>query len=304
MSNEKRSIDNQGGGDKPAMPANPLEGFAAASALGVAMTTQALEMWFGMLSGVARASQDILAGHVERKPREPAAYAPEPKSAVVNAKAAARTVAADVERMTADVAAVATDLLGGKQAAAGESDAKSNVIPLKPKHSATAAAGAEIEPVAAKPKADKVAKKPTVRRARPPKAVQTIVAAKSEPVAGVAASIEAYERVEAVATAEPIALSAAVETPKASAGDSPLMPEDFRRPKAMDKPDAPDDLKSISGVGPKLEKVLNGLGIWTYDQISDLEKDEIAWLDDYLGLNGRFQRDGWAGQAAKLGKVG
>ena len=79
-----------------------------------------------------------------------------------------------------------------------------------------------------------------------------------------------------------------------------LMPEDFRQPIA--KPKKPDDLKLISGVGPKLETVLNGLGVWTYGQIAELKREEIAWLDDYLGFKGRIGRDDWIGQAAELAK--
>ena len=48
-----------------------------------------------------------------------------------------------------------------------------------------------------------------------------------------------------------------------------LMPEDFRKPRRWRSPRQPDDLKTISGIGPKLEKVLNGLGVWTYAQIAD-----------------------------------
>ncbi len=81
-----------------------------------------------------------------------------------------------------------------------------------------------------------------------------------------------------------------------------LMPEDFRQPKAVAKPKKPDDLKLISGVGPKLETVLNGLGVWTYAQIAELGREEIAWLEDYLGFKGRIGRDGWIGQAAGLAK--
>ncbi|MEO5757339.1 MAG: NADH-ubiquinone dehydrogenase [Mesorhizobium sp.] len=79
-----------------------------------------------------------------------------------------------------------------------------------------------------------------------------------------------------------------------------LMPEDFRQPKAIDRPDAPSDLKAISGVGPKLETVLNGLGIWTFGQIAAWTAEEIAWVDDYLSFNGRIGRDDWARQAAVL----
>ena len=81
------------------------------------------------------------------------------------------------------------------------------------------------------------------------------------------------------------------------------MPEDFRRPKGTAKPAAPDDLKAIDGVGPKLEKVLNGLGVWTYRQIAGWTAEEIAWVDDYLAFKGRIERDGWIAQAARLAKA-
>lgn len=79
-----------------------------------------------------------------------------------------------------------------------------------------------------------------------------------------------------------------------------LMPEDFKQPKAMDRPGKPADLKAISGIGPKLEKVLNGLGIWTYAQIAAWTPEEIAWVDDYLSFKGRIDRDDWIAQAAAL----
>lgn len=79
-----------------------------------------------------------------------------------------------------------------------------------------------------------------------------------------------------------------------------LMPEDFRQPKAVDRPAMASDLKAISGIGPKLEKVLNGLGIWTFGQIAAWTPEEVAWVEDYLSLTGRIGRDGWTAQAAAL----
>jgi NADH-quinone oxidoreductase subunit E len=79
-----------------------------------------------------------------------------------------------------------------------------------------------------------------------------------------------------------------------------LQPEDFRQPKSIAKPKKPDDLKAISGIGPKLETVLNGLGVWTYAQIAAWTKEEIAWVDDYLSFKGRIGRDDWIGQATAL----
>ncbi len=63
---------------------------------------------------------------------------------------------------------------------------------------------------------------------------------------------------------------------------------------------AADDLKQISGVGPKLEKTLNEIGIFHYWQIAGLEKDHISELDDKLAFKGRINRDKWIEQAREL----
>lgn len=72
------------------------------------------------------------------------------------------------------------------------------------------------------------------------------------------------------------------------------------QPEPMAKPAAPDDLKVIAGIGPKLEMVLNDLGIWTYAQMAELGEAQIAWLDEKLGFRGRIGRDDWVGQAKAL----
>ena len=66
----------------------------------------------------------------------------------------------------------------------------------------------------------------------------------------------------------------------------------------------PDDLKLISGVGPKLEGVLNGLGIWTYAQVASWTRTERDWVDGYLKFKGRIERDDWVRQAKALAKGG
>ncbi|MFV0243534.1 MAG: hypothetical protein ACK5IB_00745 [Qingshengfaniella sp.] len=62
-----------------------------------------------------------------------------------------------------------------------------------------------------------------------------------------------------------------------------------------------DDLKKIKGIGPKLEGVLNGLGIHHYDQIAGWTADQAAWVDANLdGFHGRVSRDDWVAQARAL----
>ncbi|SLN30697.1 NADH-quinone oxidoreductase chain 2 [Aquimixticola soesokkakensis] len=62
-----------------------------------------------------------------------------------------------------------------------------------------------------------------------------------------------------------------------------------------------DDLKMIKGVGPKLEKLLNSMGIYHFDQVAAWEADELAWVDANLeGFKGRASRDDWVAQAKLL----
>lgn len=65
-----------------------------------------------------------------------------------------------------------------------------------------------------------------------------------------------------------------------------------------------DDLKMIKGVGPGLEKKLNDLGIYHYDQVAGLRKKEIGWVDDQLSFKGRIERDEWVKQAKVLARGG
>lgn len=123
-----------------------------------------------------------------------------------------------------------------------------------------------------------------------PKAVAPKAAA---PVAAPAPSA-----VKTAAKKKPAAEKAApkAKAPAAASGDRPAM--------MLDAPEGgqADDLKKISGVGPKLEQTLNELGIWHYEQVAQLTKKDIAWVDERLRFKGRIERDDWVGQAKTLAK--
>jgi predicted flap endonuclease-1-like 5' DNA nuclease len=79
------------------------------------------------------------------------------------------------------------------------------------------------------------------------------------------------------------------------------------RPEALDGPRGgqPDDLKKIKGVGPKLEKLVNEMGFYHFDQIAAWTEAEIAWVDENLkGFKGRVSRDNWVTQAKILAEGG
>lgn len=70
------------------------------------------------------------------------------------------------------------------------------------------------------------------------------------------------------------------------------------------RPEGKDDLKLISGVGPKLEQTLNDLGVYHYDQVAKWKKKDITWVDGNLRFKGRIERDDWMSQAKILAKGG
>ena len=80
--------------------------------------------------------------------------------------------------------------------------------------------------------------------------------------------------------------------------------DDKNRPVAMERPEVVDDLKLISGVGPKIEATLHELGIFTYKQVAAWKKAEREWVDGYLSFHGRIEREDWVKQAKALAKGG
>ncbi len=75
------------------------------------------------------------------------------------------------------------------------------------------------------------------------------------------------------------------------------------KPKGLSGPrnNRADDLKEIKGIGPALEKMLHGMGVYHFDQIASWGSSELAWVDDNLeGFKGRASRDSWISQAKKI----
>jgi len=90
---------------------------------------------------------------------------------------------------------------------------------------------------------------------------------------------------------------AEVEVTRSGDGDTPE-----KEPALLKEPRGgkPDDLKQLKGVGPKLEELLNELGVYHFDQVAAWGPDEIAWVDNRLKFKGRIERDGWIDQAKQL----
>ena len=116
---------------------------------------------------------------------------------------------------------------------------------------------------------------------------------------GKAAAKPAAKKAAAPKAAAPKA-AAPKAAPKPAAAEAPAVEEKQPETLSAAREGGADDLKRISGVGPKLEGLLNEMGFYHFDQIAKWTAAEIAWVDSRLKFKGRIERDDWVAQATQF----
>lgn len=129
-----------------------------------------------------------------------------------------------------------------------------------------------------------------------------------------AASIDARNELQPEASVEPLVAAASL-VPEPAVKPAPVKAKTIKAKAVVAKVAAApkpaqansrtttaktDDLKRISGIGPKLEQVLNQRGISSVADIAAWTEADIARFDGELGFDGRITRDDWVGQAELL----
>ncbi|MEM7330079.1 MAG: hypothetical protein AAF437_15155 [Pseudomonadota bacterium] len=129
--------------------------------------------------------------------------------------------------------------------------------------------------------------------------------AEPEPEPETDADAEADLAPEDVADVEEPEVEADVEAAEAETDVHPseamLAELEGKQPVQVDRPsEGGDDLTTITGIGPRIAEVLNGLGIWTFAQIADWQPENETWIENHLSFKGRVSREDWVGQAKEL----
>ena len=141
----------------------------------------------------------------------------------------------------------------------------------------------------AAPAAPQATQAPTVKAETAPSQEKPAARAETPPA-------ETNKPVAAIASAPKVAKPRKAVPKKAAA-----KPKNDLASLLLSKPQgAADDLKKISGVGPKLENTLNQIGVFHFAQIARLSQKAIDELDDKLPFKGRIARDKWVDQAKAL----
>ncbi len=100
-------------------------------------------------------------------------------------------------------------------------------------------------------------------------------------------------------TAAPVVKAAAKPTKLATAPKVKPAIQPVAKPKP--KLVIPDNLELLKGVGPKLNGILKGLGVTSFDQVANWTPSDIREVDSKLGsFAGRITRDNWIEQAKLL----
>ncbi|CDX12880.1 NADH-quinone oxidoreductase, E subunit [Mesorhizobium sp. ORS 3324] len=199
-----------------------------------------------------------------------------------------------------------------KQAAAAPASASAAAVSQAP---AAPAPSAPVGPSkTSKPKTDAPETSPALKTPSPVKVSPATEKAASvrAPRHSAANANQASPEVEGVskprsgpiAKAEPASAFKSPETKQPAARTGKPSLEDKNRPAGIERPAAVDNLKLISGVGPKIETTLHSIGIYTFAQVASWKKAEREWVDGYLNFRGRIERDDWVKQAKALAKGG
>jgi predicted flap endonuclease-1-like 5' DNA nuclease len=133
-----------------------------------------------------------------------------------------------------------------------------------------------------------------VARATAVKAAEPAASHAPAPVAEAIAQPAAFISTPAPAAAPKAAKPAAAKPAAKPKAAKPAGPERLTAPRKG----RADDLKEIEGIGPAMEKLVNSLGFYHFDQIASWSDADITVVDaEMKSFKGRIARDRWVAQA-------
>ncbi|HLQ20382.1 MAG TPA: hypothetical protein VK146_15515 [Tabrizicola sp.] len=190
---------------------------------------------------------------------------------------------------SADVGVRIGEASAGPGAMAVPMRAEAAVVPQRPSSVVTPLASVEPPPVIVPPTvaAPAVAEEPVV--AKPAASAKSNVKQKAAPKAKAEAKPKA-----AKAKAEPKPKSEKATRSKAAKAAAPVGLVRLDGPRGG----TADELQEIEGIGPALEKLVNSLGFYHFDQIAAWTEADVALIDaEMKNFKGRITRDKWVEQA-------
>lgn len=201
--------------------------------------------------------------------------------------------AAAAQRVRKIVPASGEGRTGGVVGAAGPAV---KAVPVRPEALKAQRPSSVVTPLA------KVDPAPIIQAPAPPAPADVAAPLAELPVTKPKAKAAAKPKADPKPKAEPKPKAAKAATkPKAAKAAKPAGLERLTAPRGGKA----DDLKEIEGIGPALEKTVNALGFYHFDQIADWTEADVALVDaEMKTFKGRITRDKWVAQARIIATEG
>ncbi len=202
----------------------------------------------------------------------------------------ARLIAREVQGMNAELALASLEFMPNKAA-----KIISKVI-------ASAVANGDFEPEEVEIVSCRVDKGPSLRRFRPRArgSASRIMKPTSHIMVEVAPAGKEEEKSKKAATKKtPKEEKKAVKASTNEKKESTKKADTKESKPKTEKVPSNEDLKQLSGVGPAIEKKLKEAGVTTIEQIANMSKEEIAKLDEQIGIKGDI-KETWQNEAKEL----
>lgn len=107
---------------------------------------------------------------------------------------------------------------------------------------------------------------------------------------------EAENIIETNNTTAPLMAAAPITAPEIESA----IQQDWKPALFTFPPESTDDLKRVKGIGAVIEKTLNELGVYQFEQIANWNEQNCEWVDNFLSFPGRISRESWVEQAKLL----
>jgi len=129
---------------------------------------------------------------------------------------------------------------------------------------------------------------------------RALVISERKPEEAEPAATEERDEMEPETSVSPVRSDEPSPVAVEAAGEPPAFRTERPKGIAQARGGKADNLQRISGIGPKNERTLHGLGFFHFDQIAGWTDEEVAWVDNHLKFNGRIIREEWILQAGLL----
>ncbi|CAA6799310.1 MAG: Unknown protein [uncultured Sulfurovum sp.] len=149
---------------------------------------------------------------------------------------------------------------------------------------------------------DEPVKEAVVEVTTPEKVLETTEIMKEELIEEAVTEVKKEEKVEVATPAEVLETTEVIKEELTEETVTEPSSEETNKPMLFTEAPATgkDTLSALKGLGPALEKKLNKLGIYTFEQIASWNSEQELWIGTQIAFPNKVTKEEWVKQAKEL----